>query len=127
MLLFALAQIVPCESSRLCPTKQQVLEAVIERDNEAFGSAAADLSSLDQDMELVKTTNNPKISDIACVDGRYVGVSSRLPIYCEVPNFCCLRDRHPEADCTRQMEDRELQTHDTSAAIISNRMYGARR
>jgi len=68
MLLFALAQIVPCESSRLCPTKQQVLEAVIERDNEAFGSAAADLSSLDQDMELVKTTNNPKISDIACVD-----------------------------------------------------------
>jgi len=67
MLFFALAHIVHCEFSRLCPTEQQVLESVIERDNEAFGSEAAGLSLLNPDMELVKTTNNPKISDIACV------------------------------------------------------------
>lgn len=85
MLLFVLAQIAHCESSHLCPTKQQVLEAVIERDNEAFGSESVSLSVLDQDMELVKTTNDPKISDIECIgvdDTSEPAVDCRYTVKC---------------------------------------------
>lgn len=67
MLLLALAQILDCQSSTVCPTKEQLLEAIIERDGEEFGKAAAGLSALDGDMELVPTKTNPRIRDIACV------------------------------------------------------------
>jgi hypothetical protein len=63
---FILGLIDYCEPSERCPTKQQVLEAVVERDNETFGREAATLSLLDQDMEIVKITNNPRISGVEC-------------------------------------------------------------
>ncbi|RYG98660.1 MAG: hypothetical protein EON58_06440 [Alphaproteobacteria bacterium] len=67
MLLFALAQILNCQSAAVCPTKDQLLEAIVERDREEYGKAAAGLSMSNGDMELVKTTDDPRIGDIACV------------------------------------------------------------